>query len=344
MELVVDVLGTAVALRAPGPVLAELRRLLVDLEPGRAPGRQLSLVESTDRLSLLDDGAVIRTGIAPSVAAATMVWRLNTIAAAAPGHVVVHAGCVAGQGGVLLPGQSGTGKSTLTAACVEVGLSYLSDEFAVLDLEHVELVPYAKPLGLEAERLLPASELRSGAQGIRCRPAGLVFPRYEPSASSPSVTRLDSRWALLALAAHCTNLASVGAPALALLAGLATACPAWQITYADAGDAVPTIEHAAAAPVAAVVPAEILSPVTPETVTVAVDDDLAVLHEPTGQVHLLNASAALVWGCVKGAADVASLIDAALQRAPTPAFDRPTVSATVRRLASAGLLPQTWPT
>src|SRR5207247_125098 len=59
-----------------------------------------------------------------------------------------HAGAVAHRGRIaLLPGQSFAGKTTLTAALVELGALYYSDEFAVLDADGL-VHPYAKDLSI----------------------------------------------------------------------------------------------------------------------------------------------------------------------------------------------------
>ena len=49
-------------------------------------------------------------------------------------HVLVHAGAVTWRGsGIILPGPSRSGKSTLVIALLEMGATYYSDELAVLD-------------------------------------------------------------------------------------------------------------------------------------------------------------------------------------------------------------------
>jgi hypothetical protein len=66
-------------------------------------------------------------------------------------RVFVHAGTV-GIGGraVVVPGRSGTGKSTLVAALVRRGATYYSDEYAVFD-ERGRVHAYPKPLSMRAE-------------------------------------------------------------------------------------------------------------------------------------------------------------------------------------------------
>jgi hypothetical protein len=327
--LAVDVLGRVVAVAAPPAVMEQLRVALGDL--GTTDGnadRQLTLSPTEHGFDLRDDGRVVARAVDPSVAVATVVWRLNAIAAESTAHVLLHAGCVAGRNGgaVLLIGGSGAGKSTLTAACVAAGLGYLTDELTAVDLLTGCLTPYPKPLGLEGERLVRGSSLGPLAAAGLLTPAALVFVRYEPGATLTETT-LDGGWALLALVAHATNLRTLGGPALAWLAGLALAYPARQLTYGDTSEAVAAVRRAAARPGRPAAPAKILPAIAAATTTVAVDDALAVLHEPTGKVHLLNSTAADVW---RGASGLATT--------STATIDRAMASATVDELMRTGLL------
>jgi hypothetical protein len=347
--LVVDVLGQVVAVAAPREVLAELRVALADLPtPDRRADRELTLRATERGFDLRDDGCVVRRGVDLSVATATVVWRLNAIAAESTAHLLLHGGCVAGPrgGAVLLIGGSGAGKSTLTAACVAAGLTYISDELTAVDLRTGRLTPYPKPLGLDRERLVPGSSLGAVAMAedrIRddgrsvpvaraaqvagpVAPAALVFARYEPGAAITE-TRLDSAWALLALAAHTTTLTALRGTALAWLAGLALAYPARQLTYGATDEAVAVVQRAAAGPGRPAAPARVLPAIAGDTTTVALDEALAVLHEPTGKVHVLNASAADVWRRAAGGATTA-----------TARANRAATAVTVNELVRAGLL------
>ena len=147
--MVIDVLGTTIAIDAPGATLEELGHLLTDLRVDRAPARRLRLEpDGDDMLRLLEDDVVVRAEIAPVVGAATVVWWLNTVAVSIAPHVLVHAACVGARGAVLLPGASGAGKSTLAAACIGDGIVYLSDEYAALDRTTGRIDPYARPIEL----------------------------------------------------------------------------------------------------------------------------------------------------------------------------------------------------
>lgn len=62
-------------------------------------------------------------------------------------HVALHAGAVERDGAVLvLPGASGAGKTTLTAALMQAGWSYLTDEIVAIDLDDLSVRRYPKCL------------------------------------------------------------------------------------------------------------------------------------------------------------------------------------------------------
>ncbi len=342
----VDVLGTAVAVGVPASLRDELRAALVDLDPATDPDRELALVAGAHGLELRDDGRIVLRGVDPAVAVATVVWRLNAIATESSAHLLLHAACVSrpAGGGVLLVAGPGAGKSTLAAACVGAGCAYLSDELAAIDLRTGLVVPYAKPLDLGVRRPVPASTLGRVAK-VPVAPTDLVFPRYEPGASLTEL-RLEPGWALLGLAAHAPNLAVLGRDGLAWLAGLALACRARQLTHGDARAGVPAVERSEDdLPPAPVVPAPVLRRVTPDTTTVALGHSLAVLHEPSGKLHVLNPAAAAVWrgavGTGVGGRDAPHLVDAVLDTLDGDQGERParaSVAATVDQLVRSGLI------
>lgn len=108
------------------------------------------------------------------------------IAATTKDWVFVHAGTVAIDGrALLLPGESFSGKTTLTAALVQAGATYLSDEYAVLD-QAGRVHPYPRRLSIRSQNGgVPderhASELGGRAGTEIAEVALIVITRYRPA-------------------------------------------------------------------------------------------------------------------------------------------------------------------
>jgi hypothetical protein len=131
------------------------------------------------------DGEPVATRMATAAALHVLDSQLRLrVAALAKDRIFIHAGAVAlGEYGLLLPGRSFSGKTTLVAALIGEGALYYSDEFAVLDaagLAH----PYPLRLSLRTD-----SEFRAyadaGALGGRTattpvRPALIALTQWSP--------------------------------------------------------------------------------------------------------------------------------------------------------------------
>jgi hypothetical protein len=112
------------------------------------------------------DGDVVRsaTGIDVLIDAFEDHAKIQT-AARARGVLFVHAGAVAWQGhGILIPGRSHAGKSTLVHALLRAGAEYYSDEFALLDADG-RVHPYPLPLSLRADGSAPPQRIHAEAIG-----------------------------------------------------------------------------------------------------------------------------------------------------------------------------------
>ena len=118
------------------------------------------------------------------------------VAELATHRVFVHAGVVGWKGvGIIVPGRSYSGKSTLVAELVRAGATYYSDEYAVLD-SRGRVYPFSKPLELRAEgeylqRKVDVGEL-GGQHGVKPIPVGLVLmthykraARWRPRSLTP---------------------------------------------------------------------------------------------------------------------------------------------------------------
>ena len=133
-------------------LLAEIDDLMASLRSsGRAATIDLS-VETADNASVLAGHGTERRYQSRASFLEALPTVLNQIAAASTTCVALHAGCVRSPTGevVLLPAVSGSGKTTLTAALVQAGWAYGTDEAVGLRAGTLDAVTYPKPLVLDA--------------------------------------------------------------------------------------------------------------------------------------------------------------------------------------------------
>ena len=140
----------------------------------------------------------------------------------APERVFVHAGVIAWKGvGIMIPGRSCSGKSTLVACLLRAGATYYSDEFAVIDAGGV-VHPYPRLLSIRrgvGERTLRVDAAHYGAPTAASpmRLGLVLMTRYRPGKRwyGEAVTRGGS---LLELARHCLPIRRRPADSLEYLA------------------------------------------------------------------------------------------------------------------------------
>lgn len=107
------------------------------------------------RCSIYVNGRRTMRGITRSRAVERVLQDLNLAAIAQTREsILLHAGAVELEGRVIvIAGVSGQGKSTLTAALVRSGFSYVTDELVIIDPSTGSVRPYLKPLDLGTESL-----------------------------------------------------------------------------------------------------------------------------------------------------------------------------------------------
>lgn len=156
----------------------------------------------------------------------------------AEGRLFVHAGAVSWRDlGIIIPGRSRSGKTTLVRALVEAGAIYYSDEFAVLDAEG-RMHPHALPLSIRASETQRAVRMPVEAVGGRAgkRPVavGLIaVTRYDRSARWRP-RRLSPGRALLALMANTVAARRTPRTAMAVLRATVLGAKAIQTLRGDA--------------------------------------------------------------------------------------------------------------
>jgi hypothetical protein len=185
-----------------------------------------------------------------------LLWDLNRRAVASSSRFLpVHAAAVSFAGkAVLVPGPSGTGKTTLAAGLVKSGCTYLTDEVVAIERSTGEVVPYMKPLAIKegsraalsavgiecVSRLDEESEpwyvepdqQAAVAVARRCPPGFIVLLRYSEGAPT-TVASLPRSAALVALAQSSFQTLHPGSRGLELLAKVARRCRCLELRSGD---------------------------------------------------------------------------------------------------------------
>lgn len=217
----------------------------------------------TGTVDVTRDGEPLALGQSPGDALGWVVWDVNRSAAEASGrHLLFHAGALdAGGTGVLLPGASGSGKSTVVAGLARAGLGYLTDELAAFDLARGQLLPYAKPITIKSGSFAVLADMdpdRCGAPGAgpwageewqvpvgadtgrrvgaACAPGFVIVPRYVADAAT-CLTPLSDTEAFLSLALHAVNLLPHGAAGSEAVGRVASQCRCYALTMSDLDEA-----------------------------------------------------------------------------------------------------------
>ncbi len=182
---------------------------------------------------------------------------LNDYAVRSHDVIALHAGAVRTPDGrnLVLLGHMNAGKSTLTAACVQAGCDYYSDE-TVGFTEDLALVGYPKPisidlgtyavLGLETDdpkpHLVPEA-LRPDVARLTAagRADEVLLLQYDPEASGVEKRVLTPLDALPALCARTLNLARLGEPGLGTLCAVAESIPVSTFRHPGIETAVPAL-------------------------------------------------------------------------------------------------------
>lgn len=144
-------------------------------------------------LSVRLDGQAVARGLSHPDALDVFESELQlSIARLARPEVFVHAGVVGvGRRAIVVPGRSGTGKTTLVRALVEAGATYYSDEYAVLDASG-RVHPYPRR---------PSVRLRRGGKERHPVPRGHGRTPLEVGLIVETRYRAGARWAPVPLSA-----------------------------------------------------------------------------------------------------------------------------------------------
>lgn len=201
-------------------LLLEPLALLPHASPSAAVDSVISVTDPGDDgpYEIREGHTAFASAVSADEAADAVLAACNQAATTVPSHTVrLHGGVVAfGDRAVVICGESGSGKSSLTAALVRAGWSYLTDEVAIVEPGTWEVTPYPKWVDLSASSLqligldaaaaigpsgpkfhLPPSAV--GTVGERSAVVAIVLLDDSDADQVPNVRELDGRDATLTM-------------------------------------------------------------------------------------------------------------------------------------------------
>ena len=167
--------------------------------------------------------------------------------------LAIHAAAIQlKKGGVLLPGNSGAGKSTFVAWLTACGCNYLTDELVVVHQDSFRISPFTRPLTLRSAsaKVLTSyvqwtkSQVLTGETGVMVPHRQLnpdfmptqpllsliLFPRYKADAS-PTLTELTPGIGCSRLMECYVNARNIPGHGISGLAQLTKTVPIMELTY-----------------------------------------------------------------------------------------------------------------
>lgn len=233
-ELALELYGVRIRISAPRDLLDQIKLKL-------AYGREIAAGDHACRPSSGEVPVIVHMGISARGGAEFVVTHegedllratadgaveylesqiRQQVSTLSPEKIFLHAGVVGFQGSaIVIPGVSHSGKTSLVAALVKAGASYLSDEYAVLDAQGLAH-PFAKPLSIRSgtgeSQNYPVESLGGVAADSALPVRLVVFAPYRALAEWKPV-RLSGGDAILALLRHTAQARQRPADALAAL-------------------------------------------------------------------------------------------------------------------------------
>lgn len=257
-----DVAAQLSVLYADFPASAEAGFAHLDVEVGHRPW---PFRPFRPQARFISDGQEPFVPLPEAQALPLIEWGLNwTIATRVPNYLVIHAAVVAcGDDAIILPGSPGAGKSTLCAALVASGWRLLSDEFAFVHPESLQLHPIPRPISLknasidiirarwpEAWHSPPVADTSKGtvalfkpppaSVALRTRTATarwVIFPRYNP-VESMNFDQVSRARGLARLSEHVVNFTELPRKHFGVLDRLFEHSLAADLEYADLDRAI----------------------------------------------------------------------------------------------------------
>ncbi len=174
-------------------------------------------------------------------------WAINWhVPRSLPEYLQVHASAMEFDGqGVIFPAASGSGKSTLTAGLLASGWGYLSDEFAMMDVDSFNLFPYPRAICIKKDSFpvieklgipfhrskkyrkgfkglvsyIKPTDIRENAIASPCPIRHVIFPKYV-AGCDPMLIPMTRAEAAFAIHRDCFNLLGCRGVGLDVIAGV----------------------------------------------------------------------------------------------------------------------------
>jgi hypothetical protein len=167
--------------------------------------------------------------------------------------LAIHAAALGStEGGILLPGKSGSGKSTFSAWLVTCGCRYLTDELVILDGSSTQIDPFTRPVSFKkgslsvlhtfvhyrpedaiagsAGLMLPHRLLNDNFTPETPFLSLILFPQYLKDAST-KIKPLSGALSCACLMECYVNARNINNHGIDLLANLVRKTPSYQLTY-----------------------------------------------------------------------------------------------------------------
>lgn len=197
-------------------------------------------------------------------------WVMNWCVFTRPNqYLLLHAGVLERGGhGLVLSGEPGAGKSTLTAALMFRGWRLFSDEVGMIPTRTRALLPLPRPVGLKnasidiiradcpsatigpstletrkgmVAHVRPPSESLTRADEA-ATPRWIVFPRFAAGAT-PEVRSVSRADALLRLGEQAFNYSMLGAVGFSTLADVVDGCSCFDLRFGNLDDALECVGY-----------------------------------------------------------------------------------------------------
>ncbi|MFW2441018.1 MAG: hypothetical protein ACN4GR_16800 [Arenicellales bacterium] len=221
------------------------------------PHARLEISQNRDRDYRLtrDEKEIYKGDSLAALANSLMDTSIFNLADKCSSGLLFHAACLSWKGkGIIMPAQSGHGKTTLSAWLLSNGFDYLTDELVYLPLESRQTMCFGRPLNVKygareiidellgdnkedksivagpIAMLVPPRLVRADNKTVEPEVDMVFFPRYRADTefSLEKLSAAQTGMALMSCLVNARNLAGDGFPATV---SLARKVPAYQLTY-----------------------------------------------------------------------------------------------------------------